>query len=314
MVFVGARSVLLKRIQEIQVSIERMRRNERVEDSTGDELKEISDFCYLINDELDQQRSELEQKIAHAVRDLSATNARLASVNRELEGLNRAKSEFFSDISHELRTPLTNIKGAADFLARKRPGTDSEYIDIIKRNSDHLIKIVLDFLDYSKMEAGRFELDIEHASLETALREAAIAHKYEAMKRNVAIVVRCPEDMDLPMDRKRIFQVLSNLLSNAVRFAPEFTEILMRADVFDPRQVSVTVTDAGPGIDPLYHANIFKKFYQVKGQEHTNKGSSGIGLAICKGIVEAHGGAIWVNSQPAGGCTFGFTLPKVREG
>jgi signal transduction histidine kinase len=121
LVFVAARSLVFKRLNDIRAAMSRMTISKQVENHKrhGDELKEIADFCYLLDEEMKNQHEELERKIAEATHDLSETNRSLESLNLELERLNQAKSDFFSDISHELRTPLTNIKGAADILDRK---------------------------------------------------------------------------------------------------------------------------------------------------------------------------------------------------
>jgi signal transduction histidine kinase len=227
-----------------------------------------------------------------------------------LENLNRAKSEFFSDISHELRTPLTSIKGAADIMARKMPGESREYVDIIRRNTDHLIKVVRDFLDFSKIEAGQLDLDLQENSITEVAQEAILSQKALAVKKQLQFELHSPENLFIRFDRQRVYQVLTNLLSNAVRFSPEGGKIMVS---ISPRRngfVEISVEDQGPGIQEKYRSAIFEKFYQVTQQDKTlHQGSSGIGLAICKGITEAHGGRIWVESRPGSGSKFVFALP-----
>lgn len=313
LVFVSARSLVFKRLHDIRAAMSRMATSKQVDDheGQGDELKEIADFCYLLDEKMKNQHQELERKIAEATQDLSATNRNLESANMELERLNQAKSDFFSDISHELRTPLTNIKGAADTLDRKASCDDPVYLDIIKRNTDHLIRVVVDFLDYSKIESGKLELDLEEASLKEVAEDAILSQKAVAQKRSVELVLEAPEDLRLVFDKQRIYQVLTNLLSNAVRFSPSGGTVFVKIDQSDDKIVEVNVQDSGSGIDERYHEAIFKKFYQVGGQENAtiHKGSSGIGLAICKGLVEAHHGRIWVQSRVGEGSSFFFSLP-----
>jgi len=316
LVFFAAQSLVFKRLNDIRAAMSRMTVGKQVENHRGhgDELKEIADFCYLLDEEMKNQHEELELKIAEATHDLSETNRNLEAANLDLERLNQAKSDFFSDISHELRTPLTNIKGAADILDRKASCGDPTYLDIIKRNTDHLIKVAIDFLDYSKIESGKLELDLEEASLKDVAEDAVLSQNVAAQKRSVELVLEVPEDLRMFFDKQRIYQVLTNLLSNAVRFSPSGNKVFVRINASDGESAEVCVQDSGPGIAEKYHEAIFKKFYQVGGQQDSkiHKGSSGIGLAICKGLVEAHHGHIWVQSRPGEGSAFFFSLPTKR--
>jgi len=280
-------------------------------DPQGDELKDIANFCYLLDEKMKSQHQDLENKISEAMKDLMETNSNLEAANKELENLNHAKSEFFSDISHELRTPLTSIKGAADIMARKS-SFDPEYIDIIRRNTDHLIKIVVDFLDFSKIEAGQLDLDLRENSVKAVAEDAILSQKAVASKKNIECVLTDDETGLQVFDRQRIYQVFANLLSNAIRFSPEGGTIKVSLSSRENDSIEASVEDGGPGIDQKYHTAIFKKFYQVDDQadKKIHEGSSGIGLAICKGIVEAHGGRIRVQSEPGKGSKFVFTLPR----
>jgi len=313
LLFLATRTLVFKRIRDIRASMSRLSSSE-VDQKLGvkgDELKEIADFCYLIDEKMKNQHQELERKIAEATRDLSETNKHLASANKELEELNRAKSDFFSDVSHELRTPLTSIKGAVDTLERKSSCSDPVYLDIIKRNSDHLIKIVVDFLDFSKLEAGQLDFNFEQRSLTDVAEDAMLSQHAVAQKKSVDLILDVDEDLVIRVDHQRIYQVLINLLSNAIKFSPDHGAVTVKLESID-HKVKVSVQDQGPGIDPKYHAAVFEKFYQVP--EHNRdkilRGSSGIGLAICKGLVKAHGGDIWVESEPDKGSRFIFTLPR----
>lgn len=312
LLFLSTRSLVFKRIHDIRTAMSKITVGSSGENQGphGDELKDIADFCYLLDEKMKTQHQELEKKIADATRDLSETNRDLEAANRALESLNRSKSEFFSDISHELRTPLTSIKGAADILARKSAGEIIEYVDIIRRNSDHLNKIVLDFLDFSKIEAGQLDLDLRSNSMRDVAEEAILSQKAMAEKKHLRLNLIGPRSQHARFDRQRIYQVLTNLLSNAVRFSPEQGTIVLRITQDGNGCVQVAVEDRGPGIENRYHSAIFRKFYQVEQQDKKlHRGSSGIGLAICKGIVEAHGGRIWVESRPGQGSRFAFTVP-----
>jgi signal transduction histidine kinase len=312
LLFLSTRALVFKRINDIRTAMSRITAGRFGENHGphGDELKDIADFCYVLDEEMKSQHQELEKKIAEATRDLSETNRDLEAANRALESLNRAKSEFFSDISHELRTPLTSVKGAADIMARKFTGDILEYVDIIRRNSDHLNKIVLDFLDFSKIEAGQLDLDLCDDSMREVAEEAILSQKATAEKKRLRLELVAQKDCFARFDHQRTYQVLTNLLSNAVRFSPEGGAVTVRIAPDGNGCVEVRVEDEGPGIEPQYHSAIFKKFYQVEQQDKKlHRGSSGIGLAICKGIVEAHGGRIWVESRPGHGSAFVFSVP-----
>ncbi len=313
LLFVATRSLVFKRIRDIKTAINSisLTQSSKTTQNQGDELKEIQDLCYLLDEEMKNQHEELGRKIADATRDLSETNRRLETANSELENLNRAKTEFFSDISHELRTPLTSIKGAVDILARKSSCGEPVYLDIIRRNTDHLIKTVVDFLDYSKIESGQIELVLDDASLKAVAEDAILSQKAVADKKSVTLKLEAAQDVRLTVDTQRIYQVLINLLSNAVKFSPERGTVTVRIGNSDHSSVRVSVEDQGPGIPEQYHSAVFEKFYQVKELRNAslNQGSSGIGLAICKGLVEAHHGTIWVESEGGKGSRFTFSLP-----
>ena len=312
LMFASAQALVFKRIGTIRSSMVRLspQTPESLSGSEGDELKEIQEFCYIIDERLKNQHEELEKKIAEATRDLGQTNANLGKANAELLALNQAKSDFFSDISHELRTPLTSIKGAADILARKGSCDDPSYVDIIKRNTEHLVKTVQDFLDYSKIESGQLDLNVEKGSLKAVAEDALLSYKALAQKKAVKLVLDVKDDPEVAFDQERIYQVLTNLLSNAVKFSPENGTVILRIFLKNGN-IHVSVEDDGPGIEKKYHAAVFEKFYQVPDRKanRIHKGSSGIGLAICKGLVEAHGGTIWVASEPNKGSCFSFALP-----
>ncbi len=315
LLFLSYKFLVFKRIAEIRKTMASLTTGEigEIQRRGGDELKEISDLCNVINDKMQHYHTDLEKRIADATKDLSETNKRLKAANEELRRLNKAKSDFFSSISHELRTPLTSIKGAADLMHRKGGICDPVYLDIIKRNTEHLMKSVLDFLDYSRIESGQFDLKLKEGCLNEVIRDAISSQHVEGVARNLVIRAQLSEEIRFEFDEERIYQVLTNILSNAVRFSPDHGEIVVAAQIVD-ESVWVSISDQGPGIDSKYHEAIFEKFFQVPndGNNPLHKGSAGIGLAICKGIVAAHGGKIWLNSSIGAGSTFVFSLPLRR--
>jgi signal transduction histidine kinase len=316
--FLFTRKLIFQPIKEIRMFTRQMRAEELGEgkiEIKGDELKEFAGLCYIIDKKLKNRHKELENKINEATKDFSNTTLNLKQVNKELSLLNTAKTEFFSDISHELRTPLTSIKGAADILSRKCSCNDPVYLDIIKKNTDHLIRTIIDFLDYSKIEAGRLELDIIDESLTGIAKEVIESQKTDAMKKGLKIELEALEDFVFPLDRHRIYQVISNLMSNAIKFSRDRGKIVMHISRMK-NTITFSMKDEGQGIKAEHHEHIFKKFYQApqeNGMINIHKGSSGIGLAICKGLVKAHGGDIWVESKKNAGSKFIFILPVEKN-
>ncbi len=305
-------SLVFNRINEIRKAINTMDVNNGNPESKsqGDELKEISDFCYLLDRKLRSEHDELESRIREATRDLSVTKDRLEKANKELEALNKAKTDFFSDISHELRTPLTAIKGAADIISRTSRPESPQYLEIIRRNTEHLTKLVVDFLDFSKIEDGQIELDLGEHSIRDVVESAMKSLESEASRKSVSMVCEVDETR-FRFDSTRIFQVITNLLSNAIRFSPDRGRIEIGSQILENGFIRIHVEDDGPGVPLKYQNNIFRKFYRIKdgSDQSFQKGSSGIGLAICQGLVEAHGGRIWVENAVGGGAKFVFELP-----
>lgn len=277
-----------------------------------DELHEFANVCYFLDEQLKNQHIDLEKRIETATSDLSETNTKLMEANKALEALNSSKSEFLSDISHELRTPLTAIKGAVDILRRKEGHGKEPYLDIINKNSTFLIRTIVDFLDYAKIEAGHLELEKKRLSLADLTTDVIGAYQGMVTKKEVTIELAGRSQTEVIADRHRIYQVIANLLANAIRFSPQRGVITMAITEGDSL-VQMAVSDQGPGIPLEQQALIFDKFYQLPQQKKQGKtgrrASSGIGLAICKGVVLAHGGTIRVENRPDGGSSFIFTLP-----
>ena len=282
----------------------------------GDELKEFQGLCYQLDQKLKDQHADLAQKISNATEDLSRTNQELQVANQQLRLFDRAKTDFFTDISHELRTPLAAIKGAVDIMTRKSSCQDRTYLDIIKKNTDNLIHTTVDLLDYSRIASGGLELDYHVHSLTAIIEERVQSLQTVAHKKQVKIDVHAPDTLMVRADAFRIGQVVANLLTNAIRFSPQGAPLDIIVDGNNGSAV-VSVQDRGPGIPDAFHEAIFHKFYQIPAdgdKSHVHKGSSGIGLAICKGLIEAHQGRIWVENARGGGSRFVFTLPLAPAG
>src|SRR6185369_2115139 len=248
---------------------------------------------------------------------LAESNAELELTNRELERANRLKSEFLASMSHELRTPLHTIIGFSELLAEELEGPLNEkqkrFVRHIHTDSLHLLELINDVLDISKIEADRLELRPEAFDFTALAAEslASVRSLAEAKSHLLETALDVPTAVEA--DRLRIKQVLVNLLSNAIKFTPEGGRIRLEAGVHEAFVV-VSVSDTGVGIPVEEHDFIFDKFHQVGATTKGVREGTGLGLAITKRLVEQHGGSISVQSQPQEGSTFLFTLPLRSAG
>lgn len=248
---------------------------------------------------------------------LAETNAELEMTNRELERANRLKSEFLASMSHELRTPLHTIIGFSELLSEELEGPLNEkqkrFVQHIHTDSLHLLELINDVLDISKIEADRLELRPEAFDLTALVAESLASVRSLADAKSHKLETALDVPTALEADRLRIKQVLVNLLSNAIKFTPEGGRIRLEARM-QKSFVVVSVTDTGVGIPPEEHESIFDKFHQVGATTKGVREGTGLGLAITKRLVEQHGGSISVQSQPQQGSTFLFTLPLGTAG
>jgi PAS domain S-box-containing protein len=248
---------------------------------------------------------------------------------KRLEGL---KSEFVSVVSHELRTPLCCIKNAVDLLLTRKAGEVNEqqdkFLSMASRNVDRLARIVNDFLDISKMEAGKMDLRLENINLAEVIEGVISTFALDAEKKSIQIRKRIPPDLPHILgDHDKLAQVLSNLISNAIKYTPEGGEISIEAARIDKSQspipailtlphqhfILVKVSDTGVGIPPDECERVFDKFHQVEKSLTRRGGGTGLGLPICKKLVEAHQGKIWVESELNKGSRFIFILPLLEK-
>jgi GAF domain-containing protein len=251
---------------------------------------------------------------------LAIQNARLfreiEQKSRELEAASRHKSEFLSNMSHELRTPLNAIIGFSEVLGDRLFGelTDKqeEYLKDIMESGRHLLSLINDILDLSKIEAGRMELELTDFDMPQAVDNALTLVRERAGRHGIALSQMVDERLgEIRGDERKVKQVLLNLLSNALKFTPVGGRVDVSARVVDA-MVEVSVTDTGVGIAPEDQEAVFEEFRQV-GTAAKKVEGTGLGLALSRKFVELHGGRIWVKSQVGVGSTFTFTLP-VRHG
>jgi two-component system, NtrC family, sensor kinase len=247
---------------------------------------------------------------------LAIQNARLfreiAEKSRQLELASQHKSEFLANMSHELRTPLNAIIGFSEVLGERLFGDlnekQGEYLKDIHASGQHLLSLINDILDLSKIEAGRMELELTDFHLPTALDNALILVRERAGRRGIALHMSTDERLDyVRADERKVRQVVLNLLSNAIKFTPEGGRVEVRAKQVDG-SVEVSVSDTGVGIAPEDQEAIFEEFRQVGTADKKVEGT-GLGLALSRKFVELHGGRIWVESRVGVGSTFTFTIP-----
>ncbi len=234
-----------------------------------------------------------------------------------LKHLERVRRDFVANVSHELRTPLTSIKGYAETL-QADPGCSPQskgFLDIIVKNANHMAKIVDDLLRLSRLEAERQALEVAPVDAQVAAMVASRACEALGRGRGVSLDCRIPEKaVHVLADYDRLVQVFRNLIENALRHSPENGTVSVFHQA-GPGEIVFGVSDRGPGIPREEQAKIFERFYRVEKHRVKTGGSSGLGLAIAKHIVERHGGRIWVVSPAEGeetGATFHFTMPEAR--
>jgi len=250
---------------------------------------------------------------------LAIQNARLfreiEEKSRQLEVASQHKSEFLANMSHELRTPLNAIIGFSEVLSERMFGElnekQEEYLKDIYASGTHLLSLINDILDLSKIEAGRMELELSDFHLPTALESALTLVRERAGRRGIALQMNVDSRLgQIQADERKVRQVVLNLLSNAIKFTPEGGRIEVAAVPKD-RLVEVSVSDTGVGIASEDQEAVFEEFRQVGTADKKVEGT-GLGLTLCRKFVELHGGRIWVKSQVGMGSTFTFTIPARR--
>jgi len=228
---------------------------------------------------------------------------------REAEEL---KSTFISVISHELKTPVSLIKGYAGTLRRKDASWDEktlrESLAVIEEESDRLNALIDNLLDASRLQAGALSLSMDDVALDDVSRRIVAKFRTQAKKHHL-VVDFPPEFPAVQGDEARLEQVLSNLLTNAIKYSPDGGTVRVGGRVL-PDAVVITVSDQGIGIAPAEQTRIFDAFYRVDDAPTRRTQGTGLGLFLAKAVVEAHGGHIWVESDPGRGTTFSFSLPR----
>jgi len=234
----------------------------------------------------------------------------------ERQAVERMKDEFVSVVSHELRTPLTSIRGALGLLTSGLIGTLPEkgqrMLEIAVNNTDRLVRLINDILDLERIQSGKVALQRQLCDADALLTQATGEMQGMAEKAGVTFVVTPHSSLRLWVDPDRIVQTLTNLLSNAIKFSPEGGTVWVSM-ARENEEAVVTVRDQGRGIPADKRESVFERFQQVDASDARTKGGTGLGLTICRSIIQQHGGRIWVESRLGEGSAFSFTVPLWQE-
>jgi signal transduction histidine kinase len=291
------------KLQERRVQIKQLREQD---------AKKLADLTAL-NEELTRVAAELDRR----TQELATANQRLSDANATIQKQDRLKSEFLANMSHELRTPLNAIIGFADVLSSRLEGQlDAKHLGFQRSILDsgrHLLNVINDILDLSKIEAGKMEFFPESFDAAQPVRAVCDLVGVNAEPRGVSIRIESPDALPaIETDLGKFKQILFNLLSNAVKFSPDGGIVTVRIRPLSTRALAISVTDQGEGIERDEIETIFEDFAQVT-RTARSRGGTGLGLALVRRYLEKLGGRIEVDSIPGSGSTFTFSLPLVYE-
>jgi len=258
---------------------------------------------------------DLDQEVPVTSRDeVGELSRTFNDMTARLRAARQMQTDFVANVSHELRTPLTAVKGTVETLrdgAVDDPEVRDRFLETVERETDRLIRLVNDLLVLSRADSAALDLRREEIDLSALVEETAGKLASRAGARDVRIVVDAQPGVRAPADRDRIEQVLVNLLDNAIKYSPPGRTVRVRAVSGSDDSVRVEVEDEGIGIPPGELARIGERFYRADRARSRTEGGSGLGLAIARALVEAHGGQLWLESEPGRGTTASFTLPHL---
>lgn len=306
-----ARKRLQLRVHNLLEFAGRVQAGDLTGEAPAGEDDEMGQLTMAVNEMVRHLRIILEEE--RSMRDnLEKSRAELEAANDKLKELDLMKSEFLNTVSHELRTPLTSIKAFAEILldnVGEDVETQTEFLEIINKESDRLTRLINNLLDLSRIEAGRMKWEKEPLDLHEVAETALDALRGSAEKKGLNIEAELEEDLPTVGDKDKLVQVITNLLGNAIKFTSEGGTIKVKTSRKDLLTARISVTDSGVGIASEFHESIFEKFSQVDSSETRDIKGSGLGLPIARSITEHHGGKLFVESEPGKGSTFTVELP-----
>lgn len=281
----------------------------------------INEFMHMNNELTDSLRAALKKtkNTEQAFDELTSMNNEMATlqrqllkVNNELNESNTMKNHIIGMAAHDLRGPLGSFAALSEMLLETIPGLDEDtrtMITEMRRSALHMFTMVDDLLDVTRIEAGKLELRRKQTDLAALVDRCIVIYRRSAMVKSIRVEREPSAPVPLmAIDEGKIEQVINNLLSNAIKYSPPDSTVMVRVET-DESMVKVSVSDQGMGIPPERQAELFKPFSRVGSMPTGGEKSTGLGLAICRRIVEGHGGRIWMEGNPAAGSTFCFTVP-----
>lgn len=297
------------------------------------EIGDMYNSFYKMADELKILYENLEKKVKKRTKELEDANRELELLNEELkkskieadiakseaQSASRAKSDFLANMSHELRTPLNSIIGFTELLLSGISGEltpeQKEQLNYINSSGRHLLELINDILDLSKVEAGKMELELSVFELRELIENSVAMFREKAMRHRIKMTIDIPQDVDkkIKADERKLKQIMFNLLSNAIKFTPDEGTVWVRAKKVKEEGIEISVEDTGIGIKPEDMEKLFQPFQQIELTYTKKYEGTGLGLALTKRLVELHGGRIWVQSEYGKGSKFSFTIPMLNE-
>jgi len=256
-------------------------------------------------------------EIGELAQTFNAMSSTIQKKEQEAKKIEIAKDEFLAMITHELKTPLVPIQGYSDILLGEHLGplnkNQKDRLEVIRSSSATLLQLISDLLDAQKLELGQLRIKQSRNNLRDTIQKTIVSMEPQSVSDQISLVNNVTQDVHVNYDDERIKQVLTNLIKNSLKACSAKIGKVEVSVEENPTEAIVSVRDNGMGIPSDAIDNIFKKFYQVDTSLTREKGGSGLGLSICKGIVEAHGGRIWVETKPNKGSTFSFSIPKTAS-
>jgi signal transduction histidine kinase len=323
LVFVVLERLVLSRLARIGVDVGEIGESgdlkKRVRVQGEDEISRLGNAVNGMLTSLERSESQLRESEAKnrvILETIKEKTKQLEEAVSAAKASSQAKSEFLASMSHELRTPLNAIIGFSQVLHEQYFGSlndkQAEYVADIVDSGRHLLSLINDILDLSKVEAGKMELEISGVKILDLLQNSLVMIKEKALAHSLNLEVQIAEDiqgLEIVADERRLKQVMFNLLSNATKFTPDGGAIKVEARK-EGKELIISVSDTGIGMTPQEQKRLFEAFYQASGGLKDKTPGTGLGLAITKSIVEKHGGRIWLESEGSNkGSRFTFTLP-----